>query len=374
MATFNATFQTDGDFAIQFEEDEKLFSAVFENVIAKYPEDADMEAEDLRFGKKGYGRDGEVIGTMPENGDVSGEINTANGKVLIPAGIATGGEIVIAEAERDKLISDNIKSGVTVLGVTGKPTVKDVGDTTAIAADVKNGKRIYLADGSAAVGSYVWDWMGDGAELLNDNIYSDSAKLEDTDFATWTASTTALTLAASTDLPAIPINLADYEYLLRWRFDSDFEYALGVTKKAIPLRQAIEVWQAIIKRPSNLTNLLSENFNGNGCITLMTVPVMEYYNTSGSHTMTYTGSYGVYCAAVAATFSNSTSDTPNLTIKTPTVSARCNSSYFATARGAYVDQANSGYHMKGMLYRTPVGGVTRKLYEYAVDLFNNPLT
>lgn len=37
MATFNATFQTDGDFAIQFEENENLFSADFENVIEKVP-------------------------------------------------------------------------------------------------------------------------------------------------------------------------------------------------------------------------------------------------------------------------------------------------------------------------------------------------
>ena len=64
---------------------------------------------------------------------------------------------------------------------------------------------------------------------------------------------------------------------------------------------------------------------------------MLYYNTSGTATFTWSSTYGFYPAAVAATFSSSTTDTPNITIKTPTLNARCNSSYFAVARGSDVD-------------------------------------
>lgn len=256
----------------------------------------------------------------------------------------------------------------------GSALFVDTSDTTATAADVKSGKKIYLADGSPAIGSYVWNWMGDTWELMDGDIYHSSALLKDTAYASWTPSTTAVTLEAAQNLAVRSINLADYEYLIRWRFESNFEYLDGVTMKAVPIRQAMELVQVLMKRPSNLTNLGSGTFNGNACLTMLSAPIYDYYNTSGTHTLTYTASYGVYAAVTAATFSNSTTNTPNVTIKTPSISAKCNATYFATARGTYVDQDNSGYKIKGMLYRTSVGGSTRKIYENAVDLYNNPLT
>lgn len=256
----------------------------------------------------------------------------------------------------------------------GSALFVDTSDTTATAADVKSGKKIYLANGSAAIGSYLWDWMGDEAECIDDNVHSFSATLDNTDYATWTPSTTAAVIVASVTKTARAINTGDYDYLLRWRFTADVAYTEGVTMKAVPIRQAIEIYQAIIKRPSSLANLQIPTFTANGCITLYTAPIIDYYNTSGSHTMTFTGSYGFYPAAVAATFSSSTSNTPNLTIKTPTISARCNSSYFATARGAYVDQENSTVKLHGDLWRMKRGNAAEKMYESAVNLYNNPLT
>ena len=76
----------------------------------------------------------------------------------------------------------------------------------------------------------------------------------------------------------------------------------------------------------------------------------------------------------AATFSSSTSLTPNLTIKTPTVTAKCNSSYFSTTVGARVDQENSGFAVAGMLYRHSLKGAAKSMYDNAVDLFVHPLT
>ena len=60
-----------------------------------------------------------MTGTMPNNGSVSGEISTKDGQYSIPQGYHDGGgKVGIASAEKSKLIPGNIKSGITVLGVT----------------------------------------------------------------------------------------------------------------------------------------------------------------------------------------------------------------------------------------------------------------
>lgn len=51
------------------------------------------------------------------------------------------------------LATGNIKAGVTIFGISGSSTVKDVSDTTAVAGDVKAGKYFYLADGTRVEGT-----------------------------------------------------------------------------------------------------------------------------------------------------------------------------------------------------------------------------
>ena len=249
----------------------------------------------------------------------------------------------------------------------------DVSNTTAVAGDVRSGKKFHLSDGSLATGSLLWNWLGDEAECVDDNVHSFSAALEDTDFASWTPSTTAAIIVASSNKTARAINTADYDYLIRWFFDADIKFNSGTTMKAVPNRQTCEMIQAIIKRPSSYTALQTPTFTGNGCVTLYTAPLFDYYNTSGTRTLAFSASYGFYMSAVAATFSSSTSDSPNLTIKTPSISTRCNSSYFAVARGADVDQVNSTVKLRGELWRVKRGSTAEAMYTDAVNIYHNPL-
>lgn len=85
---------------------------------------------------KTFGGGGKMnTGAMPNNGAVSGSISTKDGKYTVPQGYHDGsGTVQIAAAEQQKLIPDNIREGVTVLGVTGtmngsegiKPQSKEV--------------------------------------------------------------------------------------------------------------------------------------------------------------------------------------------------------------------------------------------------------
>lgn len=76
---------------------------------------------DVLDGKKFIDADGNlVVGEMPDNGSGDGSISTVSQKIEIPKGYYDGTGIVeISEDERAKIIPENIKSGVTVLGITG---------------------------------------------------------------------------------------------------------------------------------------------------------------------------------------------------------------------------------------------------------------
>lgn len=87
---------------------------------------ANITSSDVLTGKTGFGSSGEVSGGMANNGSTSGTISTKAGSVSIPSGYTSGGTVTISSTEQNKIIAGNIKSGVTILGVSGSlssPTI-----------------------------------------------------------------------------------------------------------------------------------------------------------------------------------------------------------------------------------------------------------
>ena len=60
-----------------------------------------------------------ITGTMPDNGATGGTISALAQQVSIPAGYTSGGSVSIAAAEQAKAVPENIRQGVTLLGVEG---------------------------------------------------------------------------------------------------------------------------------------------------------------------------------------------------------------------------------------------------------------
>ena len=81
--------------------------------------DGNITSADVLTGKTGYSATGPVSGSMANNGSTSGTISTKAGTVTIPAGYTSGGTVSISSTEQAKVIASNIKSGVTLLGVSG---------------------------------------------------------------------------------------------------------------------------------------------------------------------------------------------------------------------------------------------------------------
>lgn len=104
-------------------------------------EDATVAVAEMLVGKTAYARGSKITGTMPNNGAVTKSISTKTQEVSIAQGYHDGsGKVSISSTEQAKIISTNIRDGVTILGVTGtmsgtegaKAQAKTVTPTTAV--------------------------------------------------------------------------------------------------------------------------------------------------------------------------------------------------------------------------------------------------
>lgn len=82
--------------------------------------DATAVAADILSGSTAYVNGNKITGTMVNNGAVTGTITTKAQQYSIPVGYHDGsGKVGISLVEQNKIIAQNIKSGITILGIEG---------------------------------------------------------------------------------------------------------------------------------------------------------------------------------------------------------------------------------------------------------------
>ena len=83
-------------------------------------QDANASAAEILTGKTAYIKGSKVTGSMPNNGGVEGTISDLDTPYTIPQGYHDGsGTVEIDASEKSKIVADNIRQGVTILGVEG---------------------------------------------------------------------------------------------------------------------------------------------------------------------------------------------------------------------------------------------------------------
>lgn len=82
--------------------------------------DATAVAAEILATKTAYVNGSKVTGSMPNRGAVSGTISTKAEEYTVPQGYHDGsGKVSIDSTEQAKIIAENIRQGITILGVEG---------------------------------------------------------------------------------------------------------------------------------------------------------------------------------------------------------------------------------------------------------------
>ena len=114
-----------------------------------------------------------VSGTMPNNGAVN--ITPSTSAQPIAAGYHNGAGSVAGDTN---LVSGNIRSGTSIFGVAGSPSVVNTSAATAAASDMVSGKTAYvngsLITGTATAGSNINGPNGSKTFTIPDGLYSGS--------------------------------------------------------------------------------------------------------------------------------------------------------------------------------------------------------
>lgn len=154
--------------------------------------DATALANQILYSQTAYARGAKLTGTMVNNGAISSTISTKSQTIPIAEGYHNGsGVVAISNTEQAKIIPENIKEGVQILGVTGTHSGGG-GSTVNITPTLQSGTKIadYEIDGQQGelyaptdTNKYVTALtfksdgkleasMSDGSKVTSDNAYS----------------------------------------------------------------------------------------------------------------------------------------------------------------------------------------------------------
>ena len=104
------------------------------NIWDAYTQDANAVAAEILNTKTAYVNKVKVTGNMPNRGQQVISITTISGSTQISNGYHDGsGYVQIDSTETAKLIADNIRKGVTILGVEGDLTGDELVSVTTVA-------------------------------------------------------------------------------------------------------------------------------------------------------------------------------------------------------------------------------------------------
>ena len=110
-------------------------------------QDATATDAEILYGKTAYNKGTKRTGTMPNNGAVDFKIKARDEEITVPQGYHDGsGKVGISSTEREKLAPNNIRDGVTILGVVGTMSGSEGIKAQSKTATPSNAQQTVLPD------------------------------------------------------------------------------------------------------------------------------------------------------------------------------------------------------------------------------------
>lgn len=316
---------------------------------------------------------------VSENGTTEAPAGIAYNPVTVDVPIKTEESLTVEQNGIYAPESGKVYNRV-VANVPNSYTAQDEGMVVSGGALVSQTSRTVLENGTvdttlnnSVTVNVPWLMQGPNPVENLGVIYEEETALKDTGFATWTPSTTQETIQNTIEVATFVADMAQYEYVLKWQFQFSPVYSANAEQKAMETNLSEEIYLCLYRMPYTVENVQSSNFNRNSVTNLPIASYLIYYNSNGVLSFYNGYVYGVYANQINPIFSTNSSDTPTVTVKSLSIIARCNATYFSTASAAAIDQERSKFTMRCTLYRTPIGGTMRQTYESLTDLYNNPI-
>lgn len=159
--------------------------------------DADAVSFNILSGKTAYVKGEKLTGSMWTYAGNDVSITQRDYRMTIGQGYHDGtGSVAIADAEKAKIVPENIRKDVSILGITGTLTGDDTSDATASASDIQSGKTAYV-NGDKLTGTCTYDADTSDATATASNIdsgktaYVDGSKITGTSTKVDTSTATA---------------------------------------------------------------------------------------------------------------------------------------------------------------------------------------
>ena len=107
--------------------------------------DADAVSSEILSTKTAYVNGTKITGNMINNGAVTGTITAKTDEYTVPVGYHDGsGKVSISSTEQAKIIATNIRTGITVLGVTGTMTGTEDVNAEAVTCTPSSSQQVIV--------------------------------------------------------------------------------------------------------------------------------------------------------------------------------------------------------------------------------------
>lgn len=260
-----------------------------------------------------------------------------------------------------------IYNGTTLMDVTGDTVTASV-LTSGYTAHDASGTQI---TGTGSGGGSSGNWMGMNPTKIQ-TYTAEHALFKDTDFSTWTWTTTNTTLRSSQEYTTMTGD-DSHDYIQIYRFYVHYDYG-NWTPTYAPKDFSFFGVVCTYRYASSLANVQSETLNAVSSNNQVYNTHLYYFNSNGNLSHTTSG-YGLYVQnPVSPTLANASTSTPSITWKSPALCAKGASSYFNQTAFNNLNMNTSYYDATCEIWRVDAGTSFKGYADAeAIHIINNGL-